>query len=119
MVTTDQQAAVVKSSHPADKVNTTTTMYDVSGWEIFWRNFLAGASRTLGSLVLYILFFAVVVNLFVNIVLPKIQPFLDGYMKAIDTLDAFSGPSGIDAPAYGTLFDQAELDAAVKKLQQQ
>lgn len=57
-----------------DQLTKSKTMYDVGTGEIIWRNFLAGMSRALGSMVIY---FAVVLflgNIFLNYIWPSLEP---------------------------------------------
>lgn len=69
-----------------DQVTETKTMYDVSKWEIFWRNFLAGAARALGGILVQALFLIVVVNLFMNQVWPVLKPLLNTLQLTSETL---------------------------------
>jgi hypothetical protein len=59
-----------------DQLTDTKSIYNVSKWEIFWRNFIAGMGRALGAIILQAIFLLVIVNLFMNQVWPVIQPIL-------------------------------------------
>lgn len=82
----DRGTAVLQSSSD-DRITKTRTLYDVGPFEIFWRNFLAGASRALGGFLLYIIFGFVVGYLVMQVFLPRLEPLLDQFMSVSQTLD--------------------------------
>lgn len=69
-----------------DQLTTSKTIYDVSKWEIFWRNVIAGAGRALGGIILQAIFLLIIINLFLNQVWPVIQPILNTLQKTTETL---------------------------------
>ncbi len=79
---------VVSSEHSDDVVAKTRTIYDVSPFEIFWRNLLAGFARGLGSVVVYFILAFVVGIIFTQVVLPKLQPLIDSYTNSMNTLNS-------------------------------
>ena len=61
----------------SDRHNNNKTLYDASYPEIFWKNFLAGFSRTLGGLVLYLIFIVTIGTVVLQFVMPLITPALN------------------------------------------
>lgn len=82
----DQTTATYNSIEPADRFTKTNTIYDVSIASIIVRNFLAGLSRALGSITIYVVFLIITYSLFVKYALPEIQPFITEYRQAIDSI---------------------------------
>jgi hypothetical protein len=78
--------AVVTSEAKEDRVGDIKTLYNVSGWSIFWRNFLAGFSRAIGGIFIYLIFAAVSYYVFINTVWPQIEPFVTSYQNLMNTL---------------------------------
>lgn len=76
-----------------DIVNRKTgkTLYEVSAWEIFWRNLLAGISRGLGNMILLIIFSLVLGNLFMTYVWPHLEPIFDSFASTNELLDFVEG----------------------------
>src|SRR5258708_23362779 len=70
----------------AQPTDTNKTLYNISGFGIFWRNFLAGFAHGLGSVFVYIVFLIVSAMLFVRLVLPTLQPILNTYSQAMGTM---------------------------------
>jgi hypothetical protein len=69
-----------------DEITATKTIYDVSKWEVFWRNLIAGAGRALGGIVLQAIFLLIVVNLFMSQVWPILQPIMESLQTTSQTL---------------------------------
>lgn len=63
------------------------TLYEASTWEIIWRNFLAGMSRGFGNLILFIIFFLILGNLFATYVWPYMQPVVENFYSANHLID--------------------------------
>jgi len=63
------------------------SLYNARAYEIFWRNFLAGISRTLGSIFLYIVFFIIVNVLILKYVLPIYMPLLNKITNIMDSIE--------------------------------
>lgn len=80
--------AVIKSEQPEDQAGQLATIYSVSGWQIIWRNFLAGISRALGSVFVYVIVLTITGYLFSQIILPVIQPLIDQYLGALDAVSS-------------------------------
>lgn len=78
--------AVVSSSSKEDTVSKTKTIYDVSAYEIFWRNFLAGLARGVGGLVMYFVLIVVIGTIFTQFILPQLQPLLNTYTSSLNSL---------------------------------
>jgi hypothetical protein len=93
---------IVKSEAKEDRVGDLKTLYNVSGWSIFWRNFLAGFSRAVGGIFIYLIFVGISLYLFIQTVWPTVQPMLTGYMKMMDTLTNGGRPS-TNTPAPPTI----------------
>lgn len=49
-------------------------LYTVSHWEIVSKNFLAGFSRALGGIIIYLIFFAIAGYIFSQYLLPQLEP---------------------------------------------
>lgn len=86
----DQTEILVKSEDKGDQVSKTKTIYDVGALEIFWRNFLAGASRGLGGIFVYLVFLFIISGLFLNIVLPKLLPSINNFTNIFNSLGTMS-----------------------------
>jgi hypothetical protein len=78
--------AVVKSEAKDDRVGDLKTLYNVSGWSIFWRNFLAGISRALGGIFIYIIFATISTYFLMQTLWPQIEPFINSYQQLLNTL---------------------------------
>jgi len=104
--------AVVQSEVSEDKIKDTKTIYDVSGFEVFWRNFIAGIGRALGAVFVYIIFLSVMGYLFSTLVYPRLEPFITEYREALDSLNRFSNPSELklDTPNLEDLLNQLNQD---------
>ena len=79
----------------------TKTIYDTGAGEIFWKNFLAGFSRGLGQIFVYLLILFIIGILFAYIVLPKIMPsvtFYTNILKSLSSLSNIKTDSGITIP---------------------
>ena len=81
-----QQESVVKSEATEDRSGTIKTIYQAGAGEIFWRNFLAGASRALGGILLYIIFLFLVGVVFLQIIWPRIQPLFDRLFNITESM---------------------------------
>jgi hypothetical protein len=77
---------VIASEHPADRVGETKTLYQVSGWSIFWRNFLAGAARSFGAIFIYLIFLGVIGYAYYIYLWPQLKPLLTQYATMMQTL---------------------------------
>jgi hypothetical protein len=108
MIETTSTEAVVKSENPADAVSKTKTIYDVSYREIIFRQFVAGAARTLGSLLLYIVFFAIVVQILSRTIWPLVEPFVDQYLSALSTFNTLNSQSQNDSSSPSLNLDQIQ-----------
>ncbi|OGG08878.1 hypothetical protein A2154_04105 [Candidatus Gottesmanbacteria bacterium RBG_16_43_7] len=81
-----------------DRVGKTKTLYDAGWGEIFFRNLLAGISRSLGALAVYLLFLFLVSFVFMQLVLPKLAPFLNHYVsisESIKSLQNMKPPTNV------------------------
>jgi len=105
----DQSAekTVNQSVVKEERMGETKTVYNASGGEVFWKNFLAGFGRALGSVFVYLLFLGLIVYLFTNYLFPQIKPWLDQYAKAIEVLTQQKG---------GQSGNQQELQQMMEKL---
>ena len=81
---------VIKSEDKGDLISKTKTIYDAGPGEIFWKNFLAGLSRGLGGVFVYIVFLLIIFGVFYNFVLPKFMPAITGYMDLLKSLSSIS-----------------------------
>jgi hypothetical protein len=87
------QQTVVKDETADDRVGKVQTLYSVSYFHVFMRNFAAGFARSLGSLFIWILMLVISSYFFVTYVWPEIRPFASGMQNALSTI---SGGSGVD-----------------------
>jgi hypothetical protein len=71
---------------PEDRTGKTRTLYDAGAGEIFWKNFLAGASRALGALFLYVILTFVFGFLIAQLVWPKLAPLVTQLTSAVGAL---------------------------------
>lgn len=69
-----------------DQISKTRTIYDAGYGEIFTRNFIAGISRTLGSIFIYIVFLFLVSYVFMQLILPKFLPLINNFINVTDSL---------------------------------
>jgi hypothetical protein len=77
-----------KETNGKDVSSKTKTLYDAGYGEIFWKNFLAGLGRGLGGLFVWIIFLSITSILFINIVLPKLMPLINGYTNLLNTFNS-------------------------------
>lgn len=87
-----------------DQLTANKTIYQASAGEIFFKNFLAGFGRAVGSLFIYIVFLIILFSLFTKYALPQIQPFITEYRQAIEaitTLNSTTKPgTSLDSNQY-------------------
>lgn len=72
-----------------DNVTKEKTIYQVSPWEIIWRNFLAGMARSLGSVILYAVVLTIISQIFMKLFWPQIEPLVDTLNSTTDILKDF------------------------------
>lgn len=80
------------------------TQYDVSVWELFWRNFVAGSGRTIGSIFVYIVIALFGSYIFYQVVWPQLEPVLGGLTKTLESVGkvpSFQLPGGFSFPQQG------------------
>jgi len=87
MQTDNNVDPIIQSEYGEDRARKTKTIYDVSAFEIFWRNFLAGMARTMGGLILYFLFVFIVGMIFLQFMLPRIMPIIEKFGSFTNSLD--------------------------------
>ena len=92
-----KQESVVQSEDKRDRVSKTRTLFDAGPVEIFWKNFLAGASRALGGIIFYLIFLFLVGVVFMQIIWPRIQPLLDRFFNITESLQQMQ--QGIQLPS--------------------
>lgn len=112
--------AVTQSETKDDRVNDIKTIYNVSGWSIFWRNFLAGMSRALGGIIMYLLFVTIVSYTFMVLVYPHLEPFISSYQSLITNFSAITNPNSKTTPdkpdGSGPNLDQIKNDPLFQQL---
>lgn len=86
--TTTPAASVSESMVSADRVSSTRTVYEASAGEIFWRQFLAGFSRALGSLLVYVIFLGLMFVFISRFVWPQVKPFFDSFTHSVELLES-------------------------------
>ncbi|GEM_PF-1753482 len=77
-----------------DEIAKSKTIFDVSAFEIFWRNFLAGMARAFGGIIMYFIFIFVIGAFFTRFILPVIRPYVDTYMQSMESLQHLNGSNG-------------------------
>lgn len=97
---------LIQSVPKEDRAGKTNTIYDVSIFEVIWRNFIAGMSRAAGGIFLYLIFMFVIGSLFANLVWPQLSPMFEGYLKMVDSLGQISQTQQ-NISKSPLLFDQA------------
>lgn len=70
----------------SDKMYGSRSIYDAKGWEIVWKNFVAGLMRGLGSVLIWFLFTSIIFNIMLAIFWPRLQPYFEQYFDALSTL---------------------------------
>ena len=85
---------IVRTADEGDVISPTKTIYDVSPLEVVWRNFLAGAGRTLGGIVIYFLLLFVGGVIIAQILVPQLQPLIEKYGTVLNPLKQLSSPTG-------------------------
>lgn len=88
----DEKELIVKSEEKEDFISKTKTIYNAGFGEIFWKNFLAGISRSLGGIFVYIVFLFIFSGIFLNIILPKIMPSIESYTNLIKSFGTINNP---------------------------
>jgi len=83
----DKAVNFVQEEPKEDLLGKRKSLYDAGPFEIFWRNFLAGMSRTLGSLFLYLVFMIIVYGLFLKYVLPVYLPVINRISNLIESIE--------------------------------
>jgi len=86
----DEKELVTKSEDKGDMVSKTKTIYDAGVGEIIWKNFLAGFSRGLGGLFVYLIIFFIIGISFYIFILPKLMPSITHYMNIFESLGSIS-----------------------------
>ena len=79
------------NEHPDDRVGKEMNIYNVSWWQVFSRNLVAGMGRAIGGLIVSAAVFIVVGFVLSQTVLPMMQPLIDTYMRSLETLQQFTG----------------------------
>jgi hypothetical protein len=88
----DEGELIIKSEDKRDLVSKTKTIYEAGAGEIFWKNFLAGFSRGLGGVFVYI-FFLIIISVVIYIfVFPKLEPLITGYTNLLNSFNSISNP---------------------------
>lgn len=98
----DQNA---QGTQPQDSLDKTKNLYNVSGFEVFWRNFIAGFSRMLGSTVVLLSILATFGLLFYYFVFPRFMPLLDSMQQAMRSIGSLGElQNQFTAPQQGQQF---------------
>ncbi|MGD9128937.1 MAG: hypothetical protein PVJ09_00385 [Candidatus Woesebacteria bacterium] len=97
----------------------TQSIYDVSLSTIFGRNFLAGMSRALGGIFIYLLFLICLFLILKSIFWPKLEPYLDSYQKAMQSIEQLERQSEVLNSLQkksNEVVDQEQVNNLLKKL---
>ena len=73
-----------------DQITPGRTIYEASGWEIFWRNFIAGFARGLGNFIFSVIFLAIIANVMLQYFYPMLSPMLESFSSLTNMLDQVS-----------------------------
>lgn len=88
-------------SQPVEDKKLRRTIYDAGPGEIMFKNFLAGISWAIGGMFLYMIFFGVSAYIFTIAALPKIKPFIQDYLQAVQNVNTLNkNPGGIPLNQY-------------------
>ena len=96
------QAIAIPEPGP-DRLTKTKSIYDAGAGEIFWRNFLAGFSRSLGMIFVYFLFLVASGYVFLQLAGPMLGPLLNNLSSITSlnkSLDAIQGIKPSSNPTF-------------------
>lgn len=79
-----------------DQVNSVTTIYDATWWQIIWRNMLAGASRAIGSLIIYLVIVGGIGYFVVSAFWSQAQPIFNRSLNILEQGPAYGIPNSIN-----------------------
>ena len=82
-----------KNVPPSDAAGHGKTIYDVSGFQVFSRNVIAGMGRAVGGTIVYLVGLFVLAYLFNRYVLPVVSPLIETLQDSMDTLQILT-PKG-------------------------
>lgn len=108
------QQTVIQSEAKPDRIQNIKTIYQASGWEIFWRNFLAGVSRAFGTIIIFMAFFLVAFIFFINFAYPHLEPLVSEYrtmMKSFNSLTGSGNPLG--SPQQQPIIDPNQIEQII------
>ena len=114
-----QQAKQIQLQSKEEK-----TLYNTSYFGIFFRNFIAGFARTLGALIMYMLFIYFIGAMFAAYVYPEIEPLLESFQSIGDLSSQLQSGSGqtvtVDPEtAQQILENNPELQQQIEQTQQE
>lgn len=92
----------------SDQINKNKTIYDVSGFEVFWRNFIAGMGRAIGNLFIYLLIFVGVASLINRFLMPYILPLFDTLQSSMESLNQLN-PGGSQNQIIDEVINKPDL----------
>lgn len=93
------------------------SLYSASWASIFFRNFLAGAAKALGGIIMYILFLYLIARVVSTYVLPQITPLIDTLQTLVQLQS--QQQNQLQAPGAGAIqVTPEQIDQAIKQLQQ-
>lgn len=113
----NQSEAITSSIEKPDQHSDTKTMYDVSATEIFFKNFIAGAGRALGGIVLYLLFFGLIAGIFTTYIWPHVEPFIIEYQQALQGINSLTQTTSPEQTEQYQRFLQ-DLDSSLPRMNQ-
>ena len=82
--------------------------------DIAAKNFVAGASRALGSIVIYLLFLGVMFVIFSTFIWPRLEPYVTTYTNAMESLQTFQQ---VGQPGVGQSVDTMQLQDLLEAYQ--
>jgi len=96
-----------------DQINKNKTIYDVSGFEVFWRNFIAGMGRAIGNLFIYLLIFIGIASLINRFLMPYILPLFDTLQTSVESLNQLN-PGSSQNQVVNDVLNRPDLQNILK-----
>ena len=80
-------------AQPQEQASGSKSMYDVGAFTIFYKNFITGLARSLGSVVIWCLFLFLLAQVFTQVIWPKLEKPYQQYLKTIESITQLSQPT--------------------------
>lgn len=96
-----------------DQLPNNQTIYHVSVFEIFWRNFIAGMGRAFGSIFVYFFFLGVLTALINRFLVPHLMPLIQTMQNSFETINQLQPTN--NANQLNQIFNQDQLQNIIRK----